>query len=39
MTAWGYAEKKFGSADKAKKFVGDLFKNVLVLDTGRVARP
>ena len=27
-------EKKFGSADKAKKFVGDLFKNVPVLDTG-----
>ena len=34
LAAWGYAEKKFGSADKAKKFVGDLFKNVPVLDTG-----
>jgi len=30
----GFAEKKFGSADKAKQFVGDLFKNVPVLDTG-----
>src|SRR3954449_9859766 len=34
LAAWGFAEKKFGSADKAKKFVGDLFKNVPVLDTG-----
>jgi sulfate transport system substrate-binding protein len=34
LAAWGYAEKKFGSADKAKQFVGDLFKNVPVLDTG-----
>jgi sulfate/thiosulfate-binding protein len=34
LAAWGYAEKKFGSVDKAKKFVGDLFKNVPVLDTG-----
>ena len=34
LAAWGYAEKKFGAADKAKKFVGDLFKNVPVLDTG-----
>src|ERR1700676_1509903 len=32
--AWGYALKKFGSADKAKQFVGDLYKNVPVLDTG-----
>ena len=30
----GFCGKKFGSADKAKKFVGDLFKNVPVLDTG-----
>ena len=34
LAAWGHAEKKFGSPDKAKKFVGDLFKNVPVLDTG-----
>src|SRR5258705_1091190 len=34
LAAWGFAEKKFGSADKAKQFVGDLFKNVPVLDTG-----
>jgi sulfate transport system substrate-binding protein len=34
LAAWGYAQKKFGSADKAKAFVGDLFKNVPVLDTG-----
>src|SRR5215216_5154586 len=30
----GYAEKKFGSADKARQFVADLYKNVPVLDTG-----
>jgi sulfate/thiosulfate transport system substrate-binding protein len=34
LAAWGYAERKFGSADKAKQFVGELFKNVPVLDTG-----
>ena len=34
LAAWGYAEQKFGSDDKAKKFVGDLFANVPVLDTG-----
>src|SRR6266404_3560984 len=34
LAAWGYAQKKFGSSDKAKQFVGDLFKNVPVLDTG-----
>src|ERR1700752_131318 len=34
LAAWGFAEKKFGSADKAKKFVGDLYKNVPVLHTG-----
>ena len=34
LAAWGYAEKKYGSAEKAKKFVGDLFKYVPVLDTG-----
>ncbi len=34
LAAWGYALKKFGSDDKARQFVGDLFKNVPVLDTG-----
>ena len=34
LAAWGYALKKFGSADKARQFVGDIFKNVPVLDTG-----
>jgi sulfate transport system substrate-binding protein len=34
LAAWGYAEKKFGSADKAKDFVAKLYKNVPVLDTG-----
>src|SRR3977135_3268060 len=34
LAAWGYALKKFGTADKAKQFVGDLYKNVPVLDTG-----
>ena len=34
LAAWGFAEKKYGSADRAKKFVADLFKNVPVLDTG-----
>jgi sulfate transport system substrate-binding protein len=34
LAAWGYALKKFGSEDKAKAFVGNIFKNVPVLDTG-----
>jgi sulfate/thiosulfate transport system substrate-binding protein len=34
LAAWGYALKKFGSADKAKQFVGDVYKNVPVLDAG-----
>src|SRR3954453_7283326 len=34
LAAWGYALNKYGSADKAKQFVGDLYKNVPVLDTG-----
>jgi sulfate transport system substrate-binding protein len=34
LAAWGYAQKKLGSADKAKKFVADLYQNVPVLDTG-----
>src|ERR1700719_1675463 len=34
LAAWGYALKKFGSQEKARDFVGDIFKNVPVLDTG-----
>src|SRR6201995_3599171 len=34
LAAWGFALKKTGSADKAKKFVADLYQNVPVLDTG-----
>jgi sulfate/thiosulfate-binding protein len=34
LAAWGFALKKFGSNDKAKQFVGDLYRNVPVLDTG-----
>ena len=34
LAAWGYALKKFGSPDKARQFVADLYKNVPVLDTG-----
>jgi len=34
LAAWGFAQKKFGSAEKAKKFVADLYQNVPVLDTG-----
>jgi sulfate transport system substrate-binding protein len=34
LAAWGYALKTYGSADKAKQFVADLYKNVPVLDTG-----
>jgi sulfate/thiosulfate transport system substrate-binding protein len=34
LAAWGYALQKYGSADKAKQFVGDLYGHVPVLDTG-----
>jgi sulfate/thiosulfate transport system substrate-binding protein len=34
LAAWGFALKKYGSPDKAKKFVADLYQNVPVLDTG-----
>jgi sulfate/thiosulfate-binding protein len=34
LAAWGYAEKKLGSADKAKDFIGKLYQQVPVLDTG-----
>jgi sulfate/thiosulfate transport system substrate-binding protein len=34
LAAWGYALKKYGSADKAKQFVAELYEHVPVLDTG-----
>jgi len=34
LAAWGYALKKYGSPDQARKFVGELYNNVPVLDTG-----
>ena len=34
LAAWGYAEKKYGSSEKAGDFVTKLFRNVPVLDSG-----
>jgi sulfate/thiosulfate transport system substrate-binding protein len=34
LAAWGYALKKSGSADQARKFVTELYGNVPVLDSG-----
>lgn len=34
LGAWGYALHKYGSEDKARAFVGALYKNVPVLDSG-----
>ena len=34
LAAWEFAKRKYGSDDKAKEFVGRLYKNVPVLDTG-----
>ena len=34
LAAWGYAERKYGSKDKAKEFITALYKNVPVLDSG-----
>jgi sulfate transport system substrate-binding protein len=34
LAAWGYAERKYGSKDKARAFVTALYKNVPVLDSG-----
>jgi sulfate transport system substrate-binding protein len=34
LAAWGYAAKKFGGDAAAKDYIGKLFKNVPVLDTG-----
>ena len=34
LAAWGYAAKKYGGDAAAKEFVGKLYKNVPILDTG-----
>lgn len=34
LAAWGFAQKKYGSADQAKDFIGKLYQQVPVLDTG-----
>src|SRR4051812_4788189 len=34
LAAWAYAKQKYGSDDKARDFVGRLYKNVPVLDSG-----
>jgi len=34
LAAWGYAERKYGSKDKAKEFITALYRNVPVLDSG-----
>ena len=34
LAAWGYALRKYGTEDKARDFVRDIFRNVPVLDTG-----
>ncbi len=34
LAAWGYAQKKYGTEEKARDFVRDIFRNVPVLDTG-----
>jgi sulfate/thiosulfate-binding protein len=34
LAAWGYAQKKYGSDDKARDFVRAVYANVPVLDTG-----
>ncbi|MGE5563572.1 MAG: sulfate ABC transporter substrate-binding protein [Bacillota bacterium] len=34
LAAWGFAQKKYGSPQKAKLFMAKLFRNVPVLDSG-----
>ena len=34
LAAWGFAQKKYGSPEKAKLFMAKLFRNVAVLDSG-----
>jgi sulfate transport system substrate-binding protein len=34
LAAWEFARRKYGSEEKAREFVGKLYKNVAVLDSG-----
>jgi sulfate/thiosulfate transport system substrate-binding protein len=34
LAAWGFALKKYGSQEKAKEFISEVFKHVPVLDSG-----
>ncbi len=34
LAAWGYAERKYGSKEKAREFITALYKHVPVLDSG-----
>jgi sulfate transport system substrate-binding protein len=34
LAAWGFAERKYGSKERARGFVSSLYKNVPVLDSG-----
>lgn len=34
LAAWGFAEKKYGSEEKAREFISKLYANVPVLDSG-----
>jgi len=34
LAAWGYAERRYGSKEKAREFVTELYRNVQVLDAG-----
>jgi sulfate transport system substrate-binding protein len=34
LAAWGYAERKLGSADRARDYMTRLFRNVPILDSG-----
>ena len=38
LAAWGYAQKKYGSPEKAKLFMAKLFRNVPVLTSALAAR-
>jgi len=34
LAAWGYAERKYGSKDRAREFIAAVYRNVQVLDAG-----
>jgi sulfate transport system substrate-binding protein len=34
LAAWGYAERRYGSKEKAREFIAALYRNVPVLDSG-----